>query len=143
MFFIHRNLSCLKYHKNDKNVHKSDLIIWYLVILIKDQFNISNIRFGLGFSILISINGWFYKQVITSELLLIFESDPGVQKGCRPRVVAIVEIIRLMVNLKQIIIIWKLIIFLRLSYQAYIYWYYLYNPNHILKIYKLHSEFKI
>lgn len=37
MFFIHRNLSCLKYHKNDKNVHKSDLIIWYLVILIKDR----------------------------------------------------------------------------------------------------------
>jgi len=43
--------------KNDKNVHKNDSIIRYLVILIKDQFNISNIRFGLEFSIFISING--------------------------------------------------------------------------------------
>ncbi|KAF0751908.1 Uncharacterized protein FWK35_00014631 [Aphis craccivora] len=32
----------LKYHKNDKIVHKNDSIIRYLAILIKDQFNIKH-----------------------------------------------------------------------------------------------------
>lgn len=49
--FSIKNWSCkfmsLKHHKNDKNIHKNDSVIWYVVILIKDQFIICNIRFGI------------------------------------------------------------------------------------------------